>query len=238
MASIYGEEKHDALDSRMEEKQPSTTQASAKNSPSGQQQQFQREKAATSSKQRQSKGTSHKTFQPGLQDLKPSTGCHGKWVLDGQNNDGITKERGSQIERSEMISDIFDSIPEFYEAKNTSICDNLKTYNLSLSQINETLQCFEKVLRTLETSNNDNYFGNKMNEQSASIKELTEKYCKFNIDDMIETRIKKAINTIKEDNKKALDDISKSFTEVKTHIIALKKCFDTSKEEISKLTIK
>ncbi|MBW0591569.1 hypothetical protein O181_131284 [Austropuccinia psidii MF-1] len=55
---------------------------------------------------------------------------------------------------------------------------------------------------------------------------------------MIETRIKQAINTIKEDNKKALDDISKSFTEVKTHIIALKKCFDTSKEEISKLTIK
>ncbi|MBW0563925.1 hypothetical protein O181_103640 [Austropuccinia psidii MF-1] len=55
---------------------------------------------------------------------------------------------------------------------------------------------------------------------------------------MIETRIKQAINNIKEDNKKALDDISKSFTEVKTHIIALKKCFDTSKEEISKLTIK
>ncbi|MBW0573365.1 hypothetical protein O181_113080 [Austropuccinia psidii MF-1] len=42
---------------------------------------------------------------------------------------------------------------------------------------------------------------------------------------------------MKEDNKKALDDISKSVTEVKTHIISLKKCFDTSKEEISKLTI-
>ncbi|MBW0581010.1 hypothetical protein O181_120725 [Austropuccinia psidii MF-1] len=54
---------------------------------------------------------------------------------------------------------------------------------------------------------------------------------------MIETRTKQAINTIKEDNEKALDDISKSFTEVKTHITALKKCFDTSKEEISKLTI-
>ena len=49
---------------------------------------------------------------------------------------------------------------------------------------------------------------------------------------MIETRIKQAINNIKEDNKKALDDISKSFTEVKTHMIGLKKCFDTSKEEI------
>ncbi|MBW0578945.1 hypothetical protein O181_118660 [Austropuccinia psidii MF-1] len=68
MASIDGKEEHDALNSRMEEKQPSTTQTSAKNSPSGQQQQFQREKAATSSEQGQRKGTSHKTLQPGLQD--------------------------------------------------------------------------------------------------------------------------------------------------------------------------
>ncbi|MBW0589728.1 hypothetical protein O181_129443 [Austropuccinia psidii MF-1] len=44
MASIDGAEKHDALDTRMEEKQPSTTQASTKNSPSRQQQQFQRKK--------------------------------------------------------------------------------------------------------------------------------------------------------------------------------------------------
>ncbi|MBW0576805.1 hypothetical protein O181_116520 [Austropuccinia psidii MF-1] len=147
-----------------------------------------------------------------------------------------------------MISDIFDSIPELYEAindvknhlsdKNETICNNIKTNSLSLCQINETLMCFEKVLRTIKTSNNDNSFGNKINEQSAIIKELTDKYSKFNIDDIIETRIKQAISTIKEDNKKSLDDISKSFTEVKTHIIALKKCFDTSKEEISKLTIK
>ncbi|MBW0590353.1 hypothetical protein O181_130068 [Austropuccinia psidii MF-1] len=34
MASIDGKEAHDALNSRMEEKQPSTTQTSAKNSPS------------------------------------------------------------------------------------------------------------------------------------------------------------------------------------------------------------
>ncbi|MBW0539841.1 hypothetical protein O181_079556 [Austropuccinia psidii MF-1] len=38
MASIDGKQKHDALDTRMEEKQPSTTQTSVKNSPSGQQQ--------------------------------------------------------------------------------------------------------------------------------------------------------------------------------------------------------
>ncbi|MBW0556202.1 hypothetical protein O181_095917 [Austropuccinia psidii MF-1] len=40
-----------------------------------------------------------------------ATGCHGKCTSDGQNNDGITKEGGSQIKISEMISDIFDSIP-------------------------------------------------------------------------------------------------------------------------------
>ncbi|MBW0578666.1 hypothetical protein O181_118381 [Austropuccinia psidii MF-1] len=147
-----------------------------------------------------------------------------------------------------MISDIFDSIPELYEAitdvkshisdKNSSIGNNLKTNNLSLSQINETLMCFEKALRTIKTSNNDNSFGNKINEQSAIIKELTDKYSKFNIDDIIETRIKQAINIIKTDNKKVLDDISNSFTEVKTYTIALKKCFDASKEQVSKLSMK
>ncbi|MBW0589696.1 hypothetical protein O181_129411, partial [Austropuccinia psidii MF-1] len=44
MASIDGKEEHDALNSRIEEKQHSTTQKSAKNSPSGQQQQSQCEK--------------------------------------------------------------------------------------------------------------------------------------------------------------------------------------------------
>ncbi|MBW0588177.1 hypothetical protein O181_127892, partial [Austropuccinia psidii MF-1] len=235
MASIDGKEENFALNSRMEEKQPSTTQTSAKNSPSGQKQQFQHEKAATSSAQGQRKGTSHKTLQPGLQDSKDSTGFHGKCISDGQNNDGLTKEGGSQIKISEMISDILDSIPELYEAitdikshiadKNSSICNNLKEYNLSLSQINETLMSFEKALRTMYTSTNYNLFGNKINEQYSIIKELTEKYSKFNIDDIIETKIKEAINIIKTDNKKVLDDISNSFTEVKTYTISLKKCF-------------
>ncbi|MBW0542847.1 hypothetical protein O181_082562 [Austropuccinia psidii MF-1] len=44
MESINGKEEHDAFNSRMEEKQPTTTQASAQNSPSSQKQQFQREK--------------------------------------------------------------------------------------------------------------------------------------------------------------------------------------------------
>ncbi|MBW0514527.1 hypothetical protein O181_054242 [Austropuccinia psidii MF-1] len=91
MTSIDGKEEHDALNSRMEEKQPSTTQTSAKNSLSGQQQQFQHEKAAASPEQGQRKGTSHKTLQLGLQDSKYSTRCHGKCISDGQNNDGNTK---------------------------------------------------------------------------------------------------------------------------------------------------
>ncbi|MBW0522285.1 hypothetical protein O181_062000 [Austropuccinia psidii MF-1] len=147
-----------------------------------------------------------------------------------------------------MISDLFDAIPELYEAindvkshitdKNSSICNNLKTNNLSLSQINETLRFFEKDLRKIKASDNDNSFVNKINEQSANIKELTDKYSKFNIDEIIETRTKQAINTIKEENKNVRDNIPNSFTEVKTYTIALRKCFDTSQEEISKLTSK
>ncbi|MBW0468468.1 hypothetical protein O181_008183 [Austropuccinia psidii MF-1] len=78
MASIDVKEKHDSFNSRMEEKQPSTTQASAKNSPSSHQQQFQHGKAAKSSEQGQSKSTSHKTLQTGLQNPKDSEGCHEK----------------------------------------------------------------------------------------------------------------------------------------------------------------
>ncbi|MBW0513946.1 hypothetical protein O181_053661, partial [Austropuccinia psidii MF-1] len=152
MASIDGKEEDDAFNRRMEEKQPSTTQASAKNSPSRQKQQFQCEKATTTSKQGQRQSTSHKTVHPGLQNPKNSDGCHGECTSDGQNNDGVTEKGGSQIKISEMSSDIFDSIPELYEDikdvkthvsdKNSSICKNLKTNNLSLSQINETLMCF------------------------------------------------------------------------------------------------
>ncbi|MBW0584207.1 hypothetical protein O181_123922 [Austropuccinia psidii MF-1] len=218
MASIDGKEEHDSFNRRMEEKQPSTTQASAKNSPSSQQQQFQRDKAATNSEQGKRQCTSHKTSQPGLQNPKDLAGFHGKCIPDGKNNYGITEKGGSQIKISEIISDIFDDIPELYKAikevkrhfsdENSSICNNLKTNNSSLSQINETLMCFEKVLRTIKTSNNENFFGNKINEQLAIIKELTYKYSKFNINGIIEARIKQAINIIKTDNKKFLDDIS------------------------------
>ncbi|MBW0515616.1 hypothetical protein O181_055331 [Austropuccinia psidii MF-1] len=89
MESIDGKEKHDAFNRRMEEKQSSTTQASAKNSPSSQKQQVQCEKEATSSEQGKMQDTSQKTLHPGLQNPKDSAGCHGRCIQDGQNNYGI-----------------------------------------------------------------------------------------------------------------------------------------------------
>ncbi|MBW0579392.1 hypothetical protein O181_119107 [Austropuccinia psidii MF-1] len=130
--------------------------------------------------QAQREVTSPKALQPGLQDSKDPAGCHGKCVSDGLNHDAIPEEGGRQIKIPEMISDIFGSTPELYEAmndvkkhlsdKNETICNNIKANNLSLCQIKETLMCFGKVLRTIKTSNNDNSFGNKINEQSAIIK--------------------------------------------------------------------
>ncbi|MBW0527047.1 hypothetical protein O181_066762 [Austropuccinia psidii MF-1] len=168
----------------MKERKPSSTNVSAKNSPSSQQQKFQREKAATSSEQGKRQGSSHRTLQPGLQSPKYSAECHGKCISDGQDNEGITDRGGSQINISEMISFIFDAIPLLFEPTNdvkshifdkySSICNNIKTNNLRLSQVNQTLMCFEKALRTIKTSNNDNSFGNKLNEQSANIEELTD----------------------------------------------------------------
>ena len=67
---------------------------------------------------------------------------------------------------------------------------------------------------------------------------MIDKYHNLNIDGIIKKRIKQAINIIKLDNKKVLHDISNSLTEVKEYTISLKKCFDTSQEEVSKLTMK
>ncbi|MBW0571812.1 hypothetical protein O181_111527 [Austropuccinia psidii MF-1] len=193
-------------------------------------------------------GNSPKNLQPGLNNPKDSAGCQGKCIPEGHKNDGITEKERSQIKISEMIFAIFDGIPELYEAinavkshvsdRNSTISNNLKTNNLSMSKINETIMCFEKFLITIETSNNDNSFGKKINEKYVIMTELTEKSSKSNIDDLIETRIKSATNIIKTDNKKVLDEISNSFTKVKTYKIALKKCFDASKEEVSKLKMK
>ncbi|MBW0550707.1 hypothetical protein O181_090422 [Austropuccinia psidii MF-1] len=131
----------------MEEKQHSTTQASAKNSPNSQQKQFQCEKEATSSEEGKRQGTSHKSIQPGLQNPKDSARCNGKFVSDGQNHDGITEKGESQSKISEMISDILNGIPNLYIAinevkihnsdNNSSFCKSLKTNNLNLSQIND-----------------------------------------------------------------------------------------------------
>ncbi|MBW0565722.1 hypothetical protein O181_105437 [Austropuccinia psidii MF-1] len=200
MASIDLKEKNDAFDSQMEKKQPSTTQTGAKTRPSSQKQQFKCEEATTSLEQGKRQRTIHKTINPGLQNPKDSTGCHEKCVSDGQDHDGITERVGSHIMISEMISGILDGISNLYIAindvksyiydNNHTIYNNLKMKNLSLSQINEAHMCFEKFLGKIKTSDNDSSFGNKINEKSAITKELTDKYSKLNIDDVIETILK------------------------------------------------
>ncbi|MBW0467530.1 hypothetical protein O181_007245 [Austropuccinia psidii MF-1] len=72
MTFIDGKEKHDAFNSRLEEKQPSTTQESAKNRPSSQQKHLKCQKTATSPEQGQRQGTTQKPLQPGLQNPKDS----------------------------------------------------------------------------------------------------------------------------------------------------------------------
>ncbi|MBW0461296.1 hypothetical protein O181_001011 [Austropuccinia psidii MF-1] len=248
MEFIDGKEEHDAFNRRKGEKQPSTNQTGAKTSPGGQKQQLQLEKAATKSEQGQGQSTSHKTIQPRLQNPKYLKGCHGKCVSDGQNHDGDSEERGSHIRLSERISEILDGIPALYIAindvkgnisdKTSTICNNLKTNSLSLHQIKETVMCFEKGLRAIKTSNNDNSFAIKISKKSVIIQELTDEYSKVNIDYIIETIINKAISIITGDNQNILVDITNSSTEVKRNTIALKKCFDTSQEDISKVTMK
>ncbi|MBW0581221.1 hypothetical protein O181_120936 [Austropuccinia psidii MF-1] len=87
MASIYGKEEYDAFHSRMEEKQPSTTKASAKTSPRGQKPQLQREEAATSSKQGQREGITPKTLQPGLQDAMENVFQMARTMMELQKNE-------------------------------------------------------------------------------------------------------------------------------------------------------
>ncbi|MBW0577707.1 hypothetical protein O181_117422 [Austropuccinia psidii MF-1] len=78
-----------------------------KNSPSGQKQKFQREKAATSSEQGHRKGTSHRNLQPGLEDCKDSTGCHGKCISDSQNNDGIENKEEARFKYHKLFLTFF-----------------------------------------------------------------------------------------------------------------------------------
>ncbi|MBW0510315.1 hypothetical protein O181_050030 [Austropuccinia psidii MF-1] len=119
-------------------------------------------------------------LKPELQNPKYSAGCHGRCISDGQNNDGITEKGGSQNKIQEMISDILDGIPNLYIAindvkshisdKDSSHSNNLETDNLSSSQINEKLMCFDKVSRTIKSYNNDNSFGQKLNEKYSTLK--------------------------------------------------------------------
>ncbi|MBW0488487.1 hypothetical protein O181_028202 [Austropuccinia psidii MF-1] len=83
MESIDGKEEDDDFSRRMEEKQPTTTQISAKINPDFQKQKVKHEKAATSSGQGQRQRTNHKAIFPGVQNPKDSTRFQEKCVSDG-----------------------------------------------------------------------------------------------------------------------------------------------------------
>ncbi|MBW0568939.1 hypothetical protein O181_108654 [Austropuccinia psidii MF-1] len=97
MASIDGKETHDTFNSRMQEKQPFTTQASAKNSPSSHKKQVQCEKEAKSPEQGKRQGTTYKALQPGLQNPKNSARCHGKCISDAQDNDVLKEKEEARL---------------------------------------------------------------------------------------------------------------------------------------------
>ncbi|MBW0534633.1 hypothetical protein O181_074348 [Austropuccinia psidii MF-1] len=70
MESMDGKEKHDSFNSKMEGKQPTTTQASAKNRLRIKQQQLQREEEVTRTEKGQRQRTSNKLLQPAIQNPK------------------------------------------------------------------------------------------------------------------------------------------------------------------------
>ncbi|MBW0583305.1 hypothetical protein O181_123020 [Austropuccinia psidii MF-1] len=76
---------------------PPPPKKSVKNSLSGLQQQFQREKAATSSKQGQREGTSPNALQPVIQDSKDSAGCHGKCISDARTMIELQKKEEARL---------------------------------------------------------------------------------------------------------------------------------------------
>ncbi|MBW0583570.1 hypothetical protein O181_123285 [Austropuccinia psidii MF-1] len=65
MASIDGKEEHDSFNSRMQQKQPSTTQASAKNRPSSHQHKFQCEKQPQAQNKAKGKAPATKPYSQG-----------------------------------------------------------------------------------------------------------------------------------------------------------------------------
>ncbi|MBW0553256.1 hypothetical protein O181_092971 [Austropuccinia psidii MF-1] len=65
MASIDGKEEHDAFNSRMEEKQPSTTQASSKNSSVASSRNFNMEKQRQSQNKGKGKAPATKPYSQG-----------------------------------------------------------------------------------------------------------------------------------------------------------------------------
>ncbi|MBW0477507.1 hypothetical protein O181_017222 [Austropuccinia psidii MF-1] len=135
MASTYGKQKHDAFNGTMEKKQPSTTQTSAETTPNSQQQQFQCEKAATASEQGKNARHQPQDHTARARESQRFNRITWKFFSSIQTHDGVTEKGGSQIEISEIISEILDCNKNFYitindvkshiSGRNPSICNNI-----------------------------------------------------------------------------------------------------------------
>ncbi|MBW0579717.1 hypothetical protein O181_119432 [Austropuccinia psidii MF-1] len=135
MASIDGKEEHDALNSRMEEKNPPPPKQVPKTAPIASSSNPNVKKQLKAQNKGRGKVPATKPYTQDYripkiqQDAMENVFQMARTMIE-------LKKGGSQIKISEMISDIFDSIPELYEAitdlktdvsdKHSSICNNLK----------------------------------------------------------------------------------------------------------------
>ncbi|MBW0514714.1 hypothetical protein O181_054429 [Austropuccinia psidii MF-1] len=179
MAFIDGKEKHDDFNSRMEENNPPPPKNVPKTAPVASSSNCNMKKKPQAQNKVKGKAPATKPYSQGyripsiLQDAIENIFQMARTMME------LQKKEEARLKYTKMISDILYGISNLYIAindvkshtsnENSSICNNLKTNNLIMSQINETLMCFEKGLREIKRFNNDNSFGNKLNEQSAII---------------------------------------------------------------------
>ncbi|MBW0527369.1 hypothetical protein O181_067084 [Austropuccinia psidii MF-1] len=112
MASIDGKEKYDAFKNKIEEKNSSPRKQVPKPAAVPMLKSNYKLKKMAKAKNQPQLHTARPT------DSQRLNGCHGKCISDGHSNEEITEKGGSQIKRSEVMSDILDGIPNFYIAIN------------------------------------------------------------------------------------------------------------------------
>ncbi|MBW0470722.1 hypothetical protein O181_010437 [Austropuccinia psidii MF-1] len=151
MESIYGKEKHDAFNRRMEENNPTPPKRVPKTAPIARSSNFNMKMQPQAENKAKGKAPATNTYSQGYRFLKIQKDAMKNVFQMAGTMMELQKKQGSQIEISEIISETMDGSKSLYIAindmqsnisdKNSSICNNIKTNNLSLSQINETIMC-------------------------------------------------------------------------------------------------